>query len=78
MSLFRMNCSFCNVSKSDGSLMMILSAPSSCGERQDDVFAGHRLGHQFDDGGGMVTSVRSTNCMPWNSAMAAMTCSLVA
>ena len=29
MSLFRMNCSFCSVSKSVGSLMMILSVPFS-------------------------------------------------
>ena len=31
---------------------MILSAPFSCDMRQDDVFAGHRFGHEFDDGGG--------------------------
>ena len=52
MSLLRMNWSFCTVSKSVGSLMMILSAPFSWRQRQDDVFAGHRFGHQFDDGGG--------------------------
>ena len=51
MSLLRMNWSFCRVSKSLGSLMMILRTPFSCDERQDDVFAGHRLGHQLDDGG---------------------------
>ena len=46
-----------------------LEHPVFVRQRQDDVFAGHRFGHQFDDGGGdgyfarLIDASRETR--PW-------------
>ena len=50
MSLLKMNCSFCTVSTSPGSLMMILRVPFSWAMGRTYVLARDRLGHQFDNG----------------------------
>ena len=70
MSLFRMNWSFCTVSKSLGSLMMILRTPFSCDSGRTTFSRATDSGTSSTTAAGMVTSVRSMNCMPWNSAMA--------
>ena len=51
MSLFRMNWSFCDGVEVGRVAHDDLEHAVFLRQRQDDVFAGHRLGHQFDDGG---------------------------
>ena len=78
MSLLRMNCNFSTVAKSEGSCMMIVKEPSSAERGRTRFSRATDSGTSSMTAGGMVTSERSMNCMLWNSARAAITCSLVA